>query len=371
MDEGRKFLDRLVETPLPAVQRQLIQAMFEEEHGTAEAAGKLYDDAVKSAGDDPAAAIARIGFLMCRHDWTKARSAIDEAAARWPANDSLANLGKAVAELANYPRLDEMATLIEALTADPQNAAANETAALATDPSSTLAQVRALLEKYPDFEPLYELTSRRMMAAGNPAEAAAMARKAMGQFPRSQDAARTLAEVNAAAGNWADASVAAREWRNRIAGNPRPADQFIAMADLAIQQPQDALDRLAPYVADAKAYADDNQALLTTYAEALIRVGRQSDAAALLQPLVQNESRWRMAWLDLAPMSFMNGAASGGWIAQVKPLLNRDSIEEQEDLAEVYVACAERQNFPQDYGLAGDTRSSRSCRRRRWGRGSG
>jgi tetratricopeptide (TPR) repeat protein len=352
--EARKFLDRLVETPLPAGQRQLLQAAFEEEHGTVEAAGKLYDDAVKSAGDDPGASIRQIGFLMRRHDWTKAQSAIDKAAGRWPANESVANLAKAVAELANYTRVDEMGTLIDAVTTDPQNAAANESIAIATDPASTPSQVRSLLEKYPDFEPLYELASRRMMSAGNPTEAVSIARKAMGRFPRSEDAARTMAEVNAATGNWAGAMVAAREWRRRITGNPRSADQFIAMADLAIQQPQDAVDRLGPYVADARAHADDNQALLTTYSEALIRAGHQSDAAALLQPLAQNESRWRMAWLDLAPVSFMDGAASGSWIAQVKPLLIPDSIEEQEDLAEVYVACAEKQDYPQDYGLACD-----------------
>ncbi|MGA2441096.1 MAG: tetratricopeptide repeat protein [Tepidisphaeraceae bacterium] len=352
--EARKFLDRLVETPLPAGQRQLLQAAFEEEHGTVEAAGKLYDDAVKSAGDDPGASIRQIGFLMRRHDWTKAQSALDKAAGRWPANQSVANLAKAVAELANYTRLDEMGTLIEAVTADPQSAAANDSIAIATDPASTPSQVRSLLEKYPDFEPLYELASRRMMSAGDPTQALSIARKAMGRFPRLEDAARTMAEVNAATGNWAGAVVAAREWRRRIMGNPRSADQFIAMADLEIQQPQDAVDRLSPYVAEARAHADDNQALLTIYSEALIRAGRQSDAAALLQPLAQNESRWRMAWLDLAPVSFMDGAASGSWIAQVKPLLNPDSIEEQEDLAEVYVACADKQGYPQDYGLARD-----------------
>jgi tetratricopeptide (TPR) repeat protein len=352
--EAHKFLDRLVEMPLPAGQRQLIEAAFEEEHGTVQAAAKLYDEAVKLAGDDPGASIQRIGFLMRRHDWTKAHGAIDAAAARWPANQSVANLARAAAELAHYTRLDELGTLIDALTADPQNAAANEAMAMATDPASTPSQVQSLLEKYPDFEPLYELASRRMMSAGDPAEALSIARKAMGRFPRSEDAARTMAEVNAATGDWAGAAVAAREWRQRITGNPRPADQFIAMADLATQQPQDAVDRLSPYVADATAHADDNQALLTAYAEALIRVGRQGDAAALLQPLAQNESRWRLAWLDLAPVSFTDGAASGSWIAQIKPLLNPDSIEEQEDLAEAYVACADKQNYPRDYGLARD-----------------
>jgi tetratricopeptide (TPR) repeat protein len=352
--QARKFLDRLDEAPLPAGQRQLYQAAFEEEHGTVQAAAKLYDDAVKLAGDDPDASIRRIGFLMRQHDWTIAQSDIGVAAAHWPANRSIANLAKALTELANCTRLGEMVTLIDALTADPQNAAANDAIAMATDPASTPAQIRSLLEKYPDFEPLYELASKRIMAAGDSAEAVSIARKAVGQFPRSEDAARTMAEANAAAGNWVGAVLAAREWRRRIAGNPRPADEFIAMADLAIQQPLDAVAQLSPYVADAQAHADDNQALLTMYAEALIRAGRQGDAAALLQPLAQNEPRWRLAWLGLAPVSFADGAASGAWIVQVKPLLIPDSIEEQEALAEAYLTCADRQNYPQDYGLARD-----------------
>ena len=113
------------------------------------------------------------------------------------------------------------------------------------------------------------------MSAGNPTEAVAIARKAMGRFPRSVDAARTTAEVNAAAGNWNDAMIAGREWRQRVTENPQSADQFIAMADLAVDQPLDAVERLSPYVDAAKAHADENQPMLSTYAEALIRSGRE------------------------------------------------------------------------------------------------
>ncbi len=223
---------------------------------------------MKSGGDDPDASIHQIGFLIRQHDWVNARAAATAAASRWPDNTSIANLARVQTELSNYPRPDEMTTVIEAFTNDPQNAAAIDTIAVATDPDSTLPQVRALLDKYPDFEPAYELVSRRLMSSGNAVEAVAIARKAMGRFPRSVDAARTTAEVNAAAGNWNDAMIAGRDWRQRVTENPRPADQFIAIADLANEQPLDAIDRLSPYIDDAKAHPDDNQMLLSTYAEA-------------------------------------------------------------------------------------------------------
>jgi tetratricopeptide (TPR) repeat protein len=354
MPEAQKFLDRLVELQLPPGQRQIIQAAFQEEHGNSVAAAKLYDDAVKSAGDDPEASIHQIGFLTRQHDWKNAGPAVAAAASHWPGNTSIANLARVQAELSNYPRLDEMGTLIDAVTNNPQSAPAIETIAVATDPQSTLAQVRALVQKYPDFEPAYELSSRRLMSSGNAGEAVATARTAMGRFPRSVDAARTTAEVNAAAGNWNDAMIAGREWRQRVTDNSRPADQFIAIADLAVGQAQDAVDRLTPYVGDAKVHPDDNQMLLSTYAEALIRTGHITDAAALLQPLVKDSPKWRLVWLDLAPVSFANGEASDSWISQIKPLLTADSIDEQGDLAEVYVACAEREDYPQDFTAATD-----------------
>lgn len=352
--EAQKFLDRLSELQLSPGQQQIIQAEFQEAHGNPQAAAKFYADAAKSAGDDPDASIHQIGFLIRERDWASARAAATAAASRWPDNLSIANLARAETELSTCPHLDEMGTLIEAITSDPQSAPANETIAIATDPASTLSQVRALLEKYPDFEPAYELTSRRLMSSGNAGDAIATARKAMGRFPTSVDAAQTTAEVNAAAGNWNDAMIAGREWRQRVTEDPRSADQFIAMADLAVEQPLDAIDRLSPYVDDAKTHADQNQILLSTYAEALLRAGRETDAAALLLPLVKDSPKWRLVWLDLAPVSFASGTDADNWISQIKPLLTADSIDEQGDLAEVYVACGERQDDPQDFAAAMD-----------------
>ena len=177
----------------------------------------------------------------------------------------------------------------------------------------------------------------------------------MSRFPHSVDAARTTAEVNASAGNWNDSLIAARQWRSRMTENTLPADQFIALADLTIGQPQDAVDCLTPYLNDAKAHPDQYQTLLTTYAQGLIRLGHESDAAALLKPLAQNSSQWRILWLNLAPVSYDEGAASAKWIDQVKPLLSADSIDEQEQLAEAYIGCAEQQNYPADYAAARDT----------------
>jgi tetratricopeptide (TPR) repeat protein len=350
--EARKFLDRLGELSLPPGERQLILAAFEEEHGTPEAAETLYEDAIKASPDDPAASIRQIEFLMRRQNWSKAQSSLDAAIARWPNNDLLTGLQKANTALAHFPHADELASLIGAISNDPRSAAGSDTLAVATDPAGTIAQIQALLEKYPDFQPLYELAIRRLMTAGQAAEAAAVASKAMGRFPQSASAARITAEVNAASGKWNDAIIAARQWRKRVIENPQPADLFIAKADLLIEQPQDAVDTLSPYLADAKAQADGNSALLTVYSQALIQAGRESDAATLLRPLAQNSSRWRLAWLDLAPAAFSDGAASGPWIEQIRPLLDPNSIDEHAALAHAYLSCAERQDYPQDFALA-------------------
>jgi cytochrome c-type biogenesis protein CcmH/NrfG len=349
--EARKFLDRLSQLQLPGGQQELIQAAFEEEHGTPQAAAKYYDAAVQAAGNDPQPSIRRIGFLIRRHDWNKSRAALSEAAAHFPNNAAIGNLGTVEGQLASYVHIDELGPLVEAVTNDPMNPAAVETVALATDPSATVSQVRALLDKYPDFEPLYELTSRRLMAAGNAGDAVEIARKAMGRFPRSVDAARTTAEANAAAGNWSDAMIAGREWRQRVTENPQAADEFIAMADLAVAQPLDAIDHLAPYIDAAKQHPDNNQSLIAMYAQALLRCQRQADAQALLQPLAENSPQWRLVWLNLAPVGFTDAASAQKWIDQIKPHLAADLLE-QSALAEVYVSCAEHQNAPEDFSLA-------------------
>lgn len=354
MPEARKFLDRLGGLSLTPGQRELILAAFEEERGTPDAAGKLYQDAVKVSDNDPTASIMQIEFLMRQRNWSRAQSDLGVALARWPDDDSLRNLQSAAAALARFPRADELESLIDAISANPLDPAALETVAVATDPVATTAQIQALLDKYPDFQPLYDLATHRLIAGGHAAEAVAVASKGMGRFPQSVGAARTAAEVNAAAGNWNGALIAARQWRQHAAENPEPADLFIAKADLFVDQAQDAVDCLSPYVADATAHADANQLLLTTYAQALIQTGRESEAATLLQPLAKNSASWRLVWLAIAPVAYSDGAASGRWIEQIRPLLDPNSIEEHAGLAEAYLACADRQNYSRDFTLAAE-----------------
>ncbi len=352
LPEARKFLDRLSEISLTPGQRELILASFEEQRGSVETAGKLYEDAIKASGDDPMFHIKQIEFLMRQRNWSMAKSEVGAAMTRWPADQTLPHLQTAVAALAHYPHADELGSLIEAITRDPQNAAANDTIAVATDPTTPITQIQTLLEKYPNFQPLYELATRRLMAAGRASDAAAIASKAMGRFPQSIDAARACAEVNASAENWNDAIVAVRQWRQRAALDTQAPDIFIAKADLIVDQAQDAVDRLTPYLANATAHADDNVLLITTCAEAMIRVGRESDAAALLQPLAQNSPKWRLAWLGIAPDAYSDGDMSAHWIERILPSLDPKSLDEHVGLAEAYLACADHENFPSDYAQA-------------------
>jgi predicted Zn-dependent protease len=289
---------------------------------------------------------------MRQRNWSEAQTNLASAITRWPADQTLPRLQAAVNAFARYPGADELGSLIDAISRDPQSAAADETIPVATNPAAPFAQVQALLDKYPNYQPLYELATRRLMAQGRPADAAAMASKAMGRFPQSIDAARATAEVSAAAGNWNDAIIAGRQWRQRVVQDTLAPDIFIAKADLFVDQVQDAIDRLTPYLANAKAHPDENTVLLTTYATALIRAGRESDASTLLQPLARNSAKWRLACLQMAPEAYTDGVASGRWIEQIRPMLDPKSIDEQAALAQAFLACADRENFPPDYRLA-------------------
>ena len=338
-------------TAAGASARDLILAAFEEEHGTADAAAKSYQDAIKASGNDPTASIRQIEFLIRQR--TGAESG--KVKSVWRCRDgrmtNRSRISKAILPRGAIPGADELESLINAASVNPLDPAARDTIPVATDPAATTAKSR-LLDKYPNFQPLYDLATRRLITDGHAADAVAVATKGMDRFPESVEAARTAAEANAASGNWNGALLAARQRRQRAAENPQPADLFIASADLFVDQPQDAVDCLSPYLADAKTHPDDNQTLLSTDAQALIQTGRESDAAAPLKPLAKDSARWRLIWLAIAPSAYSDGAGSGRWIEQVRPLLDPNSVEEHAALADAYLSCANRQNDPQDFALA-------------------
>jgi Tfp pilus assembly protein PilF len=354
--QARKYLDRLAGMDLPAGKRELILAEFEEGHGSVDRAADYFQQAVNAAGDDPTAAMTDAGFLVRHRRWAQAQSALDRASSRWSNNTALANLKTAESVFSVMP--DPNQPLVDYVTFNPTDQAGVDTITAlsdtAKDPQARVDKLRSLLVTYPNFEPLYELTSQALASIGQGTEAATMMTSAMGRFTQSMDAARSAAYADAAAGRWNDAVIAAHNWRDRAQENPRPVDLFIASADLMASQPADAADRLAPYTTKALEDPDDNETLLLTYAEAQVRNGNDTGASAWLLPLTSKSSRWRVDWLKVGGSSFGDAASAAAWIEQVRPNLDPASLPEQQALAEAYLQIGSRFSYAQGYKIARD-----------------
>jgi tetratricopeptide (TPR) repeat protein len=360
LTNAHQWLDRLGALSLSPGERELILANFEENHGDPAAAATLYDDAVKAAGDDPDAAVARIGYLIRRQQWEAARRDTASALARWPANNALLNLKSAQDTFAASTDAKRLEPLLMAISLDPQNDAGNQTLRVMANadpahPASTVKSLQDLLAKYPNFEPLYTLTINGLLSLGRNDDMLALAATVLERFPQSASAAAGAADAYMLAGDWADALVAAREWRLRDPDHRADADRIIATADVLLGQPRDAVGILAPYIPQAKAHPDDNQAIIDLYAQALIQSGDEADAVALLQPLADSSPTWRAHWLKMAAFSHADGASAAAWIEQIRPRLDPNSMTDQQELADAYVQVAQDRAYPQGFQIAYDT----------------
>jgi cytochrome c-type biogenesis protein CcmH/NrfG len=355
---ANRFLDRSEIKSLPTDQRNLLLADFQDYWGDPAVAAKLYTDAV-AASDSSNAVTAQIGSFIRHQKFTEAQLALDAAKKRFGPNADLANLQTIISALAGSAQMSRQTALVRAVSRDPANPAGQETLQVIAqsqnaDPAQTIQKLSALLTKYPDYLPLYELTIPQLLRANRADEAVSLAAKILIQFSTSEDAARIATQTYVYTGRWNDVMVTARQWRQRDAAHPQDADMMIALADMYSNQDDDAVSRLASYIPAAQANPDANENLLVEYAESLVRAGKESDAAALLQPLAKDSPKWRADWLAMAVFSHADGPSTVAWIEQVRPLLDAHSLPEQQHLADAYFDCGTHRDYPAGFELARD-----------------
>ena len=177
----------------------------------------------------------------------------------------------------------------------------------------------------------------------------------MVEFPDSPGCRALSAEAYAAVGRWGDCIVAANKWRQRGAEQPQQVDIMIAIADLFTDQAQDAVERLAPYIPDAKNTPDAYEDVIVTYSEALIRSGSEPDAAALLHPLAEKSAKWRNDWLKIAAVSHTDGAAATHGSIRSARYLIATSAQDQQRIADAYFDVAIHLGYPKAFQMAHDT----------------
>jgi Flp pilus assembly protein TadD len=172
----------------------------------------------------------------------------------------------------------------------------------------------------------------------------------MATFPADAEAAEMPVMVHAASGQWSDMLLAAQVWRQRTAENPMLADLAIAEAEMQMAEADQAVNQLAPYIQLAQKNPTAHENVIADYCRALVLDARPQDAAAVLQPLL-NEPRWRILWLKLA--SEVHGAdAAAQWITQIEPAIAANDFSERQSLAGAWYALGVRYGYAAGFSNA-------------------
>lgn len=344
-ERAQKFLDKLAALPLRPGEVELHRARFAERHETPEEALKHYAAATKApgAGAEPWRALAE--FHLRSRRFADASAAADAGLKAAPDDAELLSLRTRAAALDAYRNHPNLESLAEALSDDPRSAGTAEmlgilSAARASgEPAGQTAdKLRALAERSPSL-PLQGHVVRSYLALGRWRDAVDVATQAAAAHPNHAAPARWLVAAHTAARDWDRALAAARQWRQRSLDAPLDADLAIARVCLQSRpaRAQEALEQLKPHLQPAL-LGDGNVAVVATYAQALIALGRVDEAADLLRPLAETSPAWRAAWLELAPVAFRDGDAAGRWVERVTPLVPAESTRECVALANAWFA---------------------------------
>lgn len=178
---------------------------------------------------------------------------------------------------------------------------------------------------------------------GRPGDAVAAAHKAVDAFPTDPQAARAAVQICEVSRQWRDLAEFAQELKRRSAADAQTADVALAMSDIGLNQPDEAVDRLAPYVTAAKANPDQYADLLSLYACALANAGKVQDASDLVWPLATAETQWRPRWISLA-RSLPDRQQAVIWLDRLAAVLPQDDVDDRAAIAEGYNNLGQLQN---------------------------
>jgi tetratricopeptide (TPR) repeat protein len=338
--------------------RELVLARFAERHESSEAADKHYAAAVAAAPSDVTPWRERVGFLLRSSRGADAVAVADEGLKALPNNSALQTLRSYAVATANggSGSQTDIQPLIDELSKDPSNDRSLKIARLLQDEASgkvskqeMAARFRQLADQYMRSKPLQIEAVRRSLAAGDVKRAAEIANRTMQAFPDDADAARLATNVYRQARDWRHMESAAAQWRARSLEHPLEADVAIAEARIAAGNPAGAVAQLAPHAASASALPEANGNLITTYARALAAAGRESDAKALLEPLLDKSPAWRTAWLDIANENVPDGKAAVAWLETVSSHVPRDNAAERLALARAWHLVGSRWQRPEGH----------------------
>ncbi len=344
IEEARAVLERLDTLSIQTGIKELIRAGFLSRHGSIEEAASQYATAVAAAPDRPAVHAATISFLIRAGMAEQAAQAVREAAASVPEDKQIEFLHKHVGLIAIAQWNPDYQPLVLSLVIDAAHRQIavevlemiREAKASGTPLQQLVHRIKQLTDNQPRHLPLQMLTARLYLILNQPNEAARYAIGAMETFPIAVEPAWMACESLAAAGRWSEVQVAAAEWKLRSTTIPLGADLMIAMAEIQLNDPAQAAERLKPYLVDAMQNPDQHTSVVLAYARALIKGGQAEEAYELLKPLLADSRKWRLNWTALAAFTNMQEKTSAHWLTTISGIIPQDSMDEWIVLAQAW-----------------------------------
>lgn len=346
-------LDLLNDLGLTEADVRRVQAAYYSAYGDSATADAAWVALVESTPNDAAAWTQLVSYRLRDGRPMEAIGSAQAAAAKLPGE---AGFGGIVAQAAAIDRLaDEPGAtgLSLAILEDEEYRVAAIDALKELDRARTSGQsaetlanrLVALADASPDFETLWVLSVSHEFDVGREASALSRAAAARERFPESAQSARLAAEVYAATGQWRESLLATEVWASLLTSGRWEADVLAARAHRELGRPSASLALLSSYaeaVRQAPAARPDLTKELTL---AWAGTGQVESTREVLEPLLDQGVRWRMAWLDAAVLSVPSTRQAGRWLETLDTVMPAEAWNERGALAQAWWQLGMRDSF--------------------------
>lgn len=351
-EQAAEALGKLDDLELTDAEKLRIRAVHQSAYGDVAAGDAAWVALLNAAPGDTEACRQLVAYRL-RSSQTEEAVA---AAREWVSASSDLGLAAVVKNATLLKRLaDEpgATALALALLEDPKNRdqAAEALAALERAKTNNLSadvladRLIALAEASPDFESLWLLSVSQEFQAGRTASALARAEAARERFPDSPRSAQLLAEAYGVASRWRETLIAAEAWKSLSTGSRLEADTLAARAHRELGRAGASATLLAPYADTVRAEPLARPNLTKELMLAWTATGRSDAAREVLEPLLDQDERWRQTWLDAAVLSLSSTREAGRWLDTLDAVIPAEAWGERAALAQAWWAVGMRDSY--------------------------
>jgi predicted Zn-dependent protease len=339
LGDGQKAIAQLRDLQLEPSVLATEQGDFAAKFGKPDEVVAAYSAGLKAAPTNEQIWYRLIRFHLQNGSVKEAEQTIDQAVSALPNDKILAGLQAKKQYIESLSGDERCRPILMSLLTSPQHAEAAE-AALArldrskgtTTPDPQLAvDLSRLADRYPQYAALQTLAVEVDVLMGRLDDAVTISMRAMQTFPASPEPARLASSAFAAAGKWSETLGASNQWRARAGDQTLAPDMMIGYSYLGMQQPDQTLQQIKPYMEEAANDPETYGAVIVLYGRSQLAKHQVASAQERLWPLAKSSKRGMVAFLQIAGHDTPPEVGKR-WLTMARPELHGD-IELQFSLA--------------------------------------